>query len=662
MICHLSFEFFMYYYNIIPLLKTSLDKSPCFTYESEQKIPFGSLVEIDFARKKIKGVVYNQAPKPKFFTKPIGKILSLSLLTPKQLDFAQKISTHYFTSLGVVLKFFIPPIAKKLTDLKKYNSSPAKNVVLTPAQQKAVTSILSSQSRKKFLLFGPASSGKTEVIMQLVREMLAQKKQSLILIPEIFLSYQEIERYQQAFGQNECVFVHSGLAGSQLFSAWEKIKSNKAKVIISTRTGIFFPYPNLGLIVLDEEQDSSHKQWDQSPRYHLRELAPWLAQYSRAKVVYASATPSLEIMHRKSIKLISLPGLKTKNIQVMKPTFEIVDLKKYYFKNKNRPIILSDEIKNAISQCLLNKKTVLVLVSRQGKSRLVICHDCHQLLKCPQCQAPLISSGENYICLHCSHKTSGFAQCPKCKSYRLKNIGFGTEKAAEVLKNFFPSAKIWVADAKAFRQETYRADLFQKLRHQEIDILVGSQTIIKGFDVPQVNLVAVLNADDWSGQTDFRFDERWLGNLFQLSGRVNRPGSDQKGLAIIQTFRPENPVYRYLQDWDWASFVKAESQTRKEVAYPPHIQLVRLIHKGPVLKKVEKTANLVYDKLNEIAQSEKKKVAVMPPYDSFVKKQGKNWQKNILVKVSNLDNSLLKPYFSQLSRDWIIDLDPETIF
>lgn len=667
----------MYYYNVIPLVKTSLLKSPSFTYKNEQKIPLGSLVKINFSNRILNAIVEQETKKPFFATKFIIKTVTENFLTLKQLKFAENISQKYFTSLGVVLKFMVIPLTQKIEPFSPpFKCQTEKSVVLTNAQKQASKKILSEKNFFKFLLCGPASCGKTEVIIELVKNNLLEKKQSLILVPEIFLSYQEIHRYNQRLSQylalekEAVVFVHSGLKPSELSYAWKKIKDGSAKIIISTRTGIFFPFKDLGLIVVDEEQDISHKQWDQSPRYHIRDLAAILGHIHKTKVIYASATPSLESLANSSEVLsVFLPMLKTKDLQVKPPSIQIIDLKKYYFKNKNRPIILSDELKTALNKTLKNNEIAFILVSRQGKSKTVICHDCKTLLKCPNCQTPLINSSEQYICLHCSYKKSSFASCPTCGSYRLKSLGFGTEKAAQDLKNLFPSARIDLADAKVFKQEGYRINLYEKLCQREIDVLVGSQTIIKGFDIKDVSLVAILNADDWSGQTDFRFDERFLGNLFQLSGRVNRPHSLQDGQVIIQTYHPENPLYEFLKQWDWLAFAKQEQQNRQQLLYPPACQLIRLIFRHTDPKIVDKQIKLVYNKLIKMTRAEetqgqdkKNILQVSEPYEGFIKKQRQKWQKNILIKVVSLDNPPLRTILNSAAKDFIIDINPETIF
>lgn len=655
----------MQYYSVIPIVKLPIKKSPCFTYASTPKIPFGSLVEIDFNHKKLKGIVQNSTKKPFFTTKLITKVIQSSLLKEQQLKLAQKISDYYYTSLGVTLKFFLPPIkGQKINNLFLPNTTIIKKdnkTTLTDRQKTAVESIYCANHEQPFLLFGPASSGKTEIIMALIEKNLKKKVQTVIFIPEIFLAYQEIHRYSQRFGEDQVTVIHSGLKARDYSAAYENIKSGSAKVIIATRRGVFLPFNKLGLIVIDEEQDLSHKQWDQNPRYHLRVVSRFLSQIYKAQVLFCSATPSLETYNStNSSNLAKLPMLELNDTQVKQPQITIVDLKKYYFKNRNRPIIISDEFRYALDQNLVQKKLALVLVARRGKSKAVICQDCKKVLRCQNCDSQLISVSDEYRCLHCSFRISGFSQCPKCHSFRLKNIGFGTEKVADVLNTIFPSARIEIADQTAFIKESQRAELYAKLQNNKIDILIGSSMIIKGFDLPQVSLVGVLNATDWSGQSDFRFDERWLSNLFQLAGRTNRPGSDQNGQLIIQTFEPQQPALKFLINWDWQGFMDYELTVRQALGYPPFHILIRLTLKDESEEKLEKNSKKMYNKI--LKKQLSAIITIIPPYYGFFKKIRNNYFQHILMKVDHLDDPSLQTLLQELANEWIIDIDPESIF
>lgn len=648
----------MNYYQITPLTRISLKAQPFFTYASEKDIGNGTLVEIEFGRKKTKGVVYKKTNRPRFATKKISKIIEEGILDQKQFRLAKKISEYYFTSLGVVLKFFIPKITKKkisLTGKKKFKKSKAPD--LTSPQKKVIKKIISSKD-KNFLLFGPASSGKTEVLMNVAENFIKKNRQVLIVIPEIFLSYQEIERYQKRFQKEGVALIHSKIKASEFFSIWNNVKKGKIKLIISTKIGVFLPFKNLGLLAIDEEQDISHKQWGQNPRYHIREVSQWLIDIHRARIIYSTATPSLEILNSR-VTLVKLPALKTKEINVKKPQIDLIDLRKLFF-SKGPSATITSPLKKIIEEKLQERELSLVLIPRRGKSQAVICSDCKQLLQCPTCKIPLVHVTDNYRCLHCNYKTSSLSQCPKCRSFRLKNIGFGTEKISEELKTIFPKAKVFTADQTIFQKNTEREKLFQAIKNKQVDILVGTQSVIKGFDFSQAGLSVIINSEKWGGKADFRFDERWLGNLFQLAGRVNRPGSNQKGILVIQTFHPENHLLKHLNSWNWENFTKEEIENRKALKYPPVCHLIKLICLHENLKRVEKNTETVYNQALKIKS--RQIIEVLPPYEGNIKKCRNKWQRNILIKTTNLENVSLKEIIKKLPENWIVDINPENIF
>jgi len=660
----------MNYYEIIPLTRISLGHSPAFTYSSKEIFEFGDLVEIDFANKKIKGIVeLKKSSKPPYKTKPILKLLQKNAIDENQLELAQKISRYYLTGLGIVLKFFITNPTKKLTaptnPQGKSSTQKKEKITLTLNQKKVVKEInFAGQKIKKFLVAGPASSGKTEIAMSCVEKTLKEKKQCLIIIPEIFLSYQEIDRYFKRFESHGVALFHSNLLASQKNFIKNGIKNGTLNLIISTKTGCFLPFKKLGFIAVDEEQDVSHKQWDQSPRYHVRKTATWLQEIHTAKLIFLTATPSMEILkesQEKSMKHLKLPMLELKKIKVAKPTFEFVNILQYFYKKKSN-IIISNELKIDIGNALQKKQTSFILVQRRGKGKSLMCLDCKSKISCPKCNLPLVQVGEKYQCLHCNFKISNFSRCPKCRSLRIVNLGFGTETAYEKIKTIFPKARIEIIDQTALKKKNFRENLFKKLQTQEIDILIGTQSIIKGFDLPNISLTAVLNAESWSGKSDFKFDERWLGSLFQIAGRVNRPGSLQNGKFFIQTFNPQNPLFNHLKKWDWKDFANNEIETRKAVDYPPFSRFIKIIHRDIDKSKVDKNTEKVY---NQLQRAKAKEIlSITPPFYGNIEKMRDSYQKFILIKTKPVKeySPILKKIFNKLGENWYFDVDPENIF
>ncbi|MFO7806910.1 MAG: primosomal protein N' [Candidatus Moraniibacteriota bacterium] len=660
----------MNYFEVIPLIKISLSRKPYFTYKSKENLSKGDLVSIDFRNKTTKGVVYRKTKKPVFYTKPIKKVLEKDALSEHQWKLAKEISRFYFTPLGIVLKLFIPMLTKNRSKIREKNNAMEKTeekITLTPKQKEAAERIKKAPSGK-FLLFGPASSGKTEVIMKSIENNLKKNRQSLVLLPEIFLSHQEIERYQKRFKKRKVALLHSGLKNSEKTSIWQRIKNGEVDILISTKIGCFYPFKNLGFIAVEEEQDVSHKQWDKAPYYHTRWTAEKISDIHQSGLVFSSATPSPEVYQKaldKKISLLKLPMLNKKNLKAKKPEIELADLRKNFQKSKTG-FIFSTEITEALKKTVQLNKTGIIMVPGRGKSKAVMCSDCKKILKCPNCSTSLISVKDKFKCLHCSYKTSSLSQCPKCKSFRLVNIGFGTESVAEELQNLFPKSRIAVIDRTTLEKKEAREMIFKDFYTGKLDLLVGTQVISKGFDLKNLAMTGILNADKWMGKSDFRFDERWLGGIFQLSGRVNRPdknNENESGKSIIQTYQPENPLLKHLKEWNWKAFLEEELEKRKALSYPPFGAIYKLTYKDKNKELVEKNVNKVYNQIIKITEKDKE-VDVLEPYYSNIEFVRNRRIKNVLIKTQKpiSDNSKLGNYLIKISDDWAINPDPENIF
>ncbi len=686
------------YYQVIPLVRLPLTRANDFTYHFDDFIEFGSIVKIKLNNKIVRGILVgkfqkNTTIKPDFKTSPILEIITSSQITKQQLALAKLISKYYLTPLSTTLKFFAFKLTKKnnttyfdnltkqILEIKetKWQSE----ITLTAEQKKAIAQIKGTKQpvsvkKESFLLFGPPASGKTEVIIETIKSTILRGQQSLILIPEIFLSYQEIVRYSSKFIEGrvgEVAILHSQLKPSEITTIWNGVKSGKIKIIISTRMGIFLPFKNLGLAVVDEEQDISHKQWDTPPFYHTRQVASMLQEvYSQkafpAKILLVSSTPSLNSYQRttkkKGWKLVKLPSLKTKSITVKNPIIELVDLKKYY--KKGQQIFVSNELRFALKNVLDRNKIALLLVPRRGKSNTIICQDCQEVPTCPDCQVPLVHSENNYRCLHCNFKISNISKCPHCGSFRLTDVGFGTESVKDTVQTIFPSARTAIADSLTFKDNTYRQRVLGDLYNNKLDFLIGTYTIAKGLDVKDVELVTILNADNWPGQTDFRFDENYLSTIFQLAGRVNRPGGAQNGKCLIQTFDPVNRIFTYLKNWDWEEFTNYELENRQALSYPPFKHLIKITYRNYNKETVEKELDKLHAKLEKYTEKQSistrhQSIQLLPPYFGHQEQIRGEWRKHLLLKIPILpiiDTKLLK--ILDLSTGWKIDVDTENVF
>jgi primosomal protein N' (replication factor Y) len=678
------------YYQVIPLVRLSLVKSNEFTYHFWEKIPFGSVIKIKLNNKIIRGIVLDefkskQSTSPPFKTSPILEIITPAQLIKKQIRVAKLITKYYLTPLSTTLKFFAFKLTKKNNSryfknlqeqLKQMEENKwQKKIILTISQKKAIEKI-KKNNKLKSLLFGPPASGKTEIVVEVIKKILNQNKQTLVLIPEIFLSYQEIIRYGSKFisqPNEKIAILHSKLKPSEITTIWNEVKSGKIKIIISTRMGVFLPFKNLGLIIIDEEQDISHKQWDTPPFYHTQRIAEFLQtihKKNNPKVLLVASTPSLNNFYKAKInkdwQIIKLASLQTTKIKVNPPQIELIDLKKYY--KKGEQILISNELRWALKNSLDKNKIGMILVPRRGKSHTIICQDCHETPTCPDCQVPLTHGGNYYRCLHCGFKISNISKCPHCGSFRLADIGFGTESVQDLIQTMFPSAKTAIADGTTFADNSYRQKILNSLYNNKLDFLIGTYAIAKGLDIDAVNLVAILNADNWPGQTDFRFDENYLSTIFQLAGRVNRPGGTQDGKCLIQTFDPTNRIFIYLKEWNWQAFLKYELENRKALQYPPFRHLLKITYRNYHREVVEKELDKFQKKLsvlliNNVPNVTAPNFQLLPPYYGYQEKLRSQFQKHLLIKIAQLpitNKKFLK--ILDLPTGWKIDVDTENIF
>jgi len=447
--------------------------------------------------------------------------------------------------------------------------SDERNIVLNLDQYTAVKEI-SNTKEYRHLLYGITGSGKTEVYIELIKETLNHNQGVIFLIPEIALTPQMVSRFVAAFG-NDLAIMHSGLTDRQRYIEWKKVADGKSRIVIGARSAIFVPMPDLGLIIVDEEHEQSYKQ-DQSPRYHGRDLAVVRAMYSKAKVVLGSATPSLESWYNASLKKYSLSILMNRPADYQLPSVELINMR-----DEENEDILSLYLRDMILQTLDAKQQVLLFHNRRGFSSFVQCLKCGDLIKCPDCEISMYyhRDREELQCHYCGYSTPLPRYCPKCGSYSFAYGAPGTQKIEQLLRIWFPSAKILRMDSdSAAKKDTYRY-MFEKMRNREVDILLGTQMISKGLDFHGITLVGVVSADISLNVPDFRASERTFQLLTQVAGRSGR-GKDP-GRVIIQTYNPDHYAIKHATRQDYQSFATEELSYRKRLCYPPYYRLSRLL-------------------------------------------------------------------------------------
>ncbi|PJA86628.1 MAG: primosomal protein N' [Candidatus Moranbacteria bacterium CG_4_9_14_3_um_filter_42_9] len=670
--------------DVVPLTKIPLSRNQSFSYLANKKLVEGTLVSISLFKRKVEGIVLGARPDfPRLGNielKPIEEVIEETFLDKKQIELAQFVSDYYISPLGIVMKSFVPKRVKSRNPKPTtYNLQPTiEKTILTNAQKKVVAEITKKTTNQKlqtknFYLFGPAGSGKTEVYIHSIVKLKAQNSnlQFLILLPELTLTPQAIERYGAYFKAEDTVVLHSKISKGEFYSSWKKIKSGETKIIIGSRMAVFAPFKKLGLIIVDEEQDISFKQWDMNPRYDARTVAKKLASLHHAKIIFGSATPSIEYFYQAAvnqIKLMELPLLKLPGKPELKrPEVILVDLKKERWQNQpagrqGNYSSISKKLQVEIGYVLKHGLQAILFINRQGMSSFSVCAACKSVLACPKCDRALVyDRGGAYQCLHCAFKTSITPQCFKCQGLAFSNIGFGTQKVEREIQNLFPAARVVRADQQSAKEPGFQKKIFRNFSDRKIDILIGTQMISKGWDLPNVALVGIIDADNMLSLPDFSANERAYQNIVQVSGRTGRPNSKGRGLVLIQTFNPQSTIMRLIAEKDFKNLYEIEKVARKTLNFPPFSRLVKIIFQDYNLKNVDGETGRVY---NILLENKPDDVIISEPHTGFVEKIRGRFRKQIILKLTGRDNMLpqkLRKILNFLPAGWIIDVDPVSL-
>ncbi len=460
---------------------------------------------------------------------------------------------------------------KVLSEIKKedyrikYEVNKDKKKVLTPFQQKVVNSVLENQQNVPFLLFGVTGSGKTEVYMQIIEEVLKRGETAIMLVPEISLTPQMVEQFSNRFG-NQIAALHSALSEGEKYDEWRRIARGEASIVIGARSAIFAPLKNIGIIIMDEEHSDSYKQGDKSPRYHARDVAIWRAKYHSCPVLLGSATPSLESMARAEKGVYQLLVLKERVNGKSLPNVEIIDMNK---EAKNGISHITNRLLGELSSCIDRGEQAILFLNRRGFSTFVTCKNCSETIKCPNCDITLTYHKSNRMlrCHYCGYATPLPKVCPHCKEEALSDLGVGTEKIEEELHGLLPNARVLRMDVDTTSRKGAHKKMIDAFRNHEYDILLGTQIVAKGLDFSDVTLVGVINADTSLNIPDFRSSENTYSLLSQVAGRSGR--SQKTGKVYIQTFNPDHYAISFVKEHDYLGFYREEMKIRRRLGYPP---------------------------------------------------------------------------------------------
>lgn len=442
-----------------------------------------------------------------------------------------------------------------------------KKVSLNSDQERVVEKLISNLNiSKTFLLYGITGSGKTEVYLEVIDNVLKEGKNAIMLVPEISLTPQIVQRFVNRFGNNIAI-LHSGLSDSEKYDEYRKIKEGLVKIVIGARSAIFAPFDNIGAIIIDEEHTPTYKQDETSPRYDAKDVAIWRSKYHKCPLILGSATPSLESFARAGNHVFELLTLTRRPAGSVLPQVHIVDMKEEV---KRGNFVFSKLMTDKINEKLGKNEQIILLLNRRGYSSMITCSDCGYVEKCPKCDISLTyhKTSNTLRCHYCGFYKKKTDKCSSCGSSNIKDYGMGTQKLEEELKQKFPSANIIRMDMDTTSKKGAHEQIIKDFGRHKYDILVGTQMIAKGLDFPNVSLVGVLNADMSLTIPDFRSAERTFQLLSQVSGRAGR--GDIQGEVIIQTYNNNHYSIVFAKNHDYLSFYKEEMKIRKSLSYPPY--------------------------------------------------------------------------------------------
>ena len=478
------------------------------------------------------------------------------------------------------------------------------------------------------LIYGITGSGKTEIYLQLIDKVLKAGKDAIVLVPEISLTPQMVDRFLARFGDVIAV-LHSKLSNGERFDEWKKIQSGEKKVVIGARSAIFAPVNNLGIIIIDEEHDISYKS-DTTPRYNAKDLAGFIAKKNNCPLVLGSATPDIVTMYRAKSGKINLFTLTKRANEAELPTVEIVDLRQE-LASGNRSMI-SYKLDSEIKKNLKDKKQTILYLNRRGYSTFVMCRDCGYVAKCKNCNISLTyHAKENRLkCHYCGYEESVISICPDCSSKKVKYFGTGTQKLEKEINKLYPEASTIRMDLDTVSKKNSHEEILNTFKNDKIDILIGTQMVVKGHHFPDVTLVGVVSADSSLNLEDYRAVERTFQTLVQVAGRSGR---EDTGRVVIQTYNPDHYAIIDSQKQDYDLFYSQEIELRKQLNYPPFCDIILVSFSGENLNNIQKVSDLVYRRINAIENNNMKLYKPVPsPVDRIKNKY--RWRIIIKCKVT----------------------------
>lgn len=623
------------------------------TYSSSKRLPVGSLIEVELQNLTVPGFISGLTTKPRFQVKEIKKIFALTTLPSTSIKLLSWLTQYYPAPLGIATQQLLPAnINDTKADLANLNINhfldpPAKVFPpLTNEQKNAFTDMVPTDT---YLLHGRTGSGKTRLYIELAAATIKQGRSVIILTPEISLTSQLASNFKNTFGERVIV-LHSRQTPKQRRIAWlSSLMSTEPRIVIGPRSALFAPLKTIGLIVIDESHENAYKQ-SQSPEYQTGRVAAQLAKLAHASLILGSATPSISDYylatqkHKPIVELTKLAKPKVTPVSV-----QIIDRKDQQL--FNRSPFLSQPLIEAVSAALSNSQQALLYLNRRGTARLVMCNNCGWQATCPHCDIPLTYHGDKHIirCHSCSYQQVAPGSCPSCGNPDITFKTAGTKAIVDDVKRLFSGAKVARFDTDNSKAESFEQN-YEAVRDGKVDILVGTQMIAKGVDLPHLSVVGVLLADTSLYIPDFTADERTFQLISQVLGRIGR--GHIAGHAIIQTYHPDSQIIKQAVNNDYKSFYDTELLNRSKFLFPPFCYLLKLTIRRANPKTAESSAEQFKGQLYDLNL----KIAVEGPAPSFYERVNGKYEWQLIIKAK--ERGELIRVIDHLPANWSYDIDP----
>ncbi len=607
-----------------------------FTYIIPDGMPVhpGMRVRVNFRNRIVSAFVHRvHGVKPVGFElKEIIEVIdSNPIFDSRLVSLAEYVASNYICSVGEVLSMALPSAESERHRYKKpLISHGERKIGLTEAQKGIYEDIINSLENPFHLIYGITSSGKTEIYIELAKHVIAQNRSAIYLVPEITLSSQIYERISNVFGE-QLVIYHSRLTANQRLNSWMRFYRGEAKIAVGTRSAVFLQCPDLGLIIIDEEHDGSYKE-NSTPRYNARRVAVHRCRQEKSLLVMGSATPSIESLYAAERNIFKLHRLKDRYGNAQLPVIEIVKIEP--FKPSD---MLSSVLRLYSKQAIDRGNQVIYLLNRRGFSPILICNECGEVVNCPFCSISMNYHRDGQMhCHYCGFRKGLLKSCEECGSDDMVKLGSGTQRLEEMIGEVFGKLRVFRLDQDSSRKKDVVFELIDKMNRGEIDILLGTQMVAKGFDFHNVSTVGIILADIGINLPDFRSTERIFSLLMQVAGRCGR--GEQPGMVIVQTLNDKHYIFDFLKDHDYYGFYRYELSVRKMMDYPPFTRITRLLVRGRDQERVRESVYALKSEIEVEIKKRNRDISLLGPAEAPIPKISSNYRYHLLLKSRDIEN------------------------